>query len=105
MPVYPGALTSPFHSKLFRRESPESTKLVSSYYQARGKRCQKRVVGTGRPVREATNIAANADAQLDGKEIDPAGRKRRGPADQRKGTGPSMGDKSRLRNFTANCVC
>jgi hypothetical protein len=98
-------VTSPFHSKLFRRESPESAKLVSSYYQARGKRCQKRVVGAGRPVREATNIAANADAQLDGKEIDPAGRKRRGPADQRKGTGPSMGDKSRLRNFTANCVC
>jgi hypothetical protein len=41
-------------------------------------------VGAGRLVREATNIAANADAQLDGKEIDPAGRKRRGPADQRK---------------------
>jgi hypothetical protein len=38
-------VTSPFHSKLFRRESPESAKLVSSYYQARGKRCQKRVVG------------------------------------------------------------
>ena len=98
-------VTSVFHSKLFRRESPESAKLVSSYYQARGKRCQKRIVGAGRPVREATDIAANADAQLDGKEIDPAGRKRRGPADQRKGTGPSMGDKSRLRNFTANCVC
>jgi hypothetical protein len=61
-------------------------------------------VGAGRPVREATNIAANADAQLDGKEIDPAGRKRRGPADQLKGTSPSMGDKSLLRNFTANCV-
>jgi hypothetical protein len=29
----------------------------------------------GRPVREATNIAANADAQLDGKEIDPGGSK------------------------------
>src|SRR6202035_4815011 len=74
-----------FRSKPFRRESPESAKLVRSYYQARGKRCQKRIVGAGRPVREATNIAANADAQLDGKEIDPAGRKRRGPADQRKG--------------------
>ena len=92
-------------SKLFRRESPESAKLVSSYYQARGKRCQKPIVGAGRPVREATDIAANGDAQLDGKEIDPAGRKRRGAADQRKGTGPSMGDKSRLKNFTANCVC
>src|ERR1700747_1967493 len=50
---------------------------------SRGKRCRKRIVGAGRPVREATNIAANADAQLDGKEIDPAGRKRRRPADQR----------------------
>ena len=29
--------------------------------QARGKRCQKRIVGAGRPVREATNIAANVD--------------------------------------------
>ena len=93
------------HSKPFRRESPERAKLLSSYYQARGKRCQKRIVGAGRPVREATNIAANADAQLDGKEIDPAGRKRRGPAEQRKGTSPSMGDKSLLRNFTAKCVC
>jgi hypothetical protein len=52
--------------------------------QARGKRCQKRIVGAGRPVRETTNIAANADAKLDRKEIDPAGRKRPGPADQRK---------------------
>ena len=109
-PTLPGikaiiGVTSVFHSKLFRRESPESAKLVSSYYQARGKQCQKRIVGAGRPVREATNIAANADAQLDGKEIDPAGRKRRGAVDQRKGTGPSMGDKSRLKNFTANCVC
>jgi hypothetical protein len=95
---------SAYFTKPFRRESPESAKLVSSYYQARGKQCQKRIVGAGRPVREATNIAANADAQLDGKEIDPAGRKRRGPADQRKGTSPSMGDKSLLRNFTANCV-
>ena len=30
--------------------------------------------GAGRPVREATNIAADADAQLDGRDIDPAGR-------------------------------
>jgi len=34
-------------------------------------------------------------AQLDGKEIDPAGRKRRGPAGQRKQQVPSIGDKSR----------
>ena len=76
---------SPSHSKPFPQESLDSAEVWrSSYYQARGKRCQKRIVGAGRPVREATNIAANADAQLDGKEIDPAGRKRGGPADQRK---------------------
>jgi N-acetylmuramoyl-L-alanine amidase CwlA len=96
---------SAYFTKPFRRESPESAKLVSSYYQARGKQCQKRIVGAGRPVREATNIAANADAQLDGKEIDPAGRKRRGPAEQRKGTSPSMGDKSLLKELHSKlCV-
>jgi hypothetical protein len=52
--------------------------LVKTLSSSRGERCQRRVAGAGRHVREATNIGANEDAPSDGKEIDPEGRKGRG---------------------------
>ena len=60
-------------------------------------------MGSGRLAREATNIAANADAQLDGKEIDPAGRKRRGPGDQRKQQVRQLAKERILERGTGRC--
>jgi len=76
-----GIEISPFHSKpsAAAREREVSEEVIISPRE----QCQRLIVGAGRPVLEGTNIAKNADAQLDGKEIDPAGRKRRGPSDQR----------------------
>ena len=69
---------SRFHSKpsaAAAREHEVSEAVIISPRE----QCQRRA---GRLVLEGTNVAENADAQLDKKEIDPAGRKRRGLSDQ-----------------------